>query len=57
MKAYEFFQHLVWLEQPMNVADVWRLHAIRTFRACQLVGVAAVLARRSYCPCNQPEEY
>ncbi len=37
----EFFQHLVWLEQPTSVADAWRLHAIGTFAPDQLVGLVA----------------
>lgn len=37
----EFFQHLVWLEQPANVNDAWRLHAIGTFAPDQLVGLVA----------------
>ena len=39
--ANEFFQHLVWLEQPDNVGDNWRLHPIGTFAPDQLVGLVA----------------
>lgn len=37
----EFFQHLVWLEQPVSTDDPWQLHAIGTFAPDQLVGLAA----------------
>ncbi len=38
----EFFQHLVWLEQPANAGDTWQLHGIGTFAPDQLVGLVAV---------------
>ena len=34
----EFFQHLVWLEQPPTPDGVWRLHPIGTFEPDELVG-------------------
>ena len=37
----EFFQHLVWLEQPANFDDAWQLHPIGTFAPDQLVGLVA----------------
>jgi len=37
----EFFQHLVWLEQPTNAGETWQLHAIGTFAPDQLVGFVA----------------
>jgi len=37
----EFFQHLVWLEQPANFDGTWRLHPIGTFAPDQLVGLVA----------------
>lgn len=37
----EFFQHLVWLEQPASPDDLWQLHAIGTFTPDQLVGLTA----------------
>jgi hypothetical protein len=39
--ANEFFQHLVWLEQPANFDDAWRLYPIGTFMPDQLVGLVA----------------
>ncbi|NIR34887.1 MAG: VCBS repeat-containing protein, partial [Actinobacteria bacterium] len=39
--ANEFFQHLVWLEQPTTVDGSWRLHPIGTFAPDQLVGLVA----------------
>ncbi len=35
----EFFQHLVWLEQPASVGGSWQLHPIGTFAPDQLVGL------------------
>lgn len=37
----EYFQHLVWIEQPANPAGPWPLHSIGTFEPDQLVGLAA----------------
>ena len=37
----EFFQHLVWLEQPAAVVGDWQLHPIGTFAPDQLVGFIA----------------
>ncbi len=39
--ANEFFQHLVWLEQPMSFGEAWRLYPIGTFTPDQLVGLVA----------------
>ena len=39
--ANEFFQHLVWLEQPNTPEGTWQLHAIGTFVPDQLVGFVA----------------
>ena len=37
----EFFQHLVWLEQPASFDGDWQLHPIGTFAPDQLVGLVA----------------
>ncbi len=37
----EFFQHLVWLEQPASADGPWQLHPIGTFTPDQLVGFVA----------------
>jgi hypothetical protein len=37
----EFFQRLVWLEQPADDGDMWKLHPIGTFAPDQLVGLLA----------------
>jgi len=39
--ANEFFQHLVWLEQPASYDEPWQLHPIGTFAPDQLVGLVA----------------
>lgn len=39
--ANEFFQHLVWLEQPASFDQAWRLYPIGTFTPDQLVGLVA----------------
>ena len=39
--ANEFFQHLVWLEQPGDLGDTWQLHGIGTFSPDELVGFVA----------------
>ena len=37
----EFFQHLVWLGQPLLPDEPWQLHPIGTFAPDQLVGLVA----------------